>query len=471
MVTFTKSSSPYKRIVPASAALAVPEEVKLFKFQEELIRKMLDKYHNGSKGVLNACDQGLGKTLMTIVLANTAKEPRIVIVCKAGLRANWENEIRKFDRALTPIIRTIYGSKDAYNRGTFRWMITSYSLLNSSAVRKAIGKFKPTFSVFDESQELSGMRTERTERCRQLSAYTRNSMFVSGTPIRTGIMDIFPTLNMINKDLFPDYHQFANLYAQERVNPFTKVVEYYGGKNLSELSKIMHEHLFVRMTKQEALPELPPKTFQEIELDCENVAPPFSPQEIRRIMSAIDRGEDIAQFTKKPKVAKLRQELGIAKLKAGKYFIKDLLDDGIPIIVAAYHHSVLNGLSLGFKDYNPLLLTGKTPARQRQILVDQFNSGQSNLFALQIEAGGAGLNLQKRCSTVVVLEPPFSPADLNQLVDRTHRIGQKNAVNVYMMLARNSYDQTIMRIILRKLTIINKAIKSTEENDTNSKCS
>lgn len=462
MSIFTKNPSPYKRLDPERVELILPEEMSLYPFQEPLTRSMLRHYHNGSKGVYNACDQGLGKTIMSVVLANTARENRILIVCPAGLRGNWNNEIRLFDIKHS-VIRTVYASKDVRKQGTYKWMVTSYALLNSREVRSAIAKFKPTFVVFDEAQALAGNSTQRTNRARELYNFTRNVMFVSGTPIRTGAKDIFPVCNMIMPRKFPSYQGFLDEFSLQKTVPWGDGVEYYGGKNLDALGKILKDNFFVRMSKAQALPDLPPKTFQDVELDCGSFDDTLSKQQVKRVLDAVDGGEDPEVFLQKKHVMVRRREIGLAKLKAGRHFIKDLLDSDTPLIIGCYFRDTIAVAEAGFKKYNPIVLTGSTPGNKRQTLVDQFNRGESNLFIMQVEAGGVGLNLQARCSTMILLEAPYSPADINQFVDRTHRIGQKNSVNVYVFVARGSYDQQVMKIVIKKLKMINKLIAPTED--------
>jgi SNF2 family DNA or RNA helicase len=95
-------------------------------------------------------------------------------------------------------------------------------------------------------------------------------------------------------------------------------------------------------------------------------------------------------------------------------------------------------------------LTGETPQRERQTLVDAFNAPSSNdfLFIVSTGAGGVGLNLTA-ANKVVILDPSYSPASDLQAMDRAFRIGQKRNVDVYRLVAAGTIEE---RIYMRQIS-------------------
>jgi len=57
-------------------------------------------------------------------------------------------------------------------------------------------------------------------------------------------------------------------------------------------------------------------------------------------------------------------------------------------------------------------------------------------------------------SNVVFLELPWTPGALVQAIDRVHRIGQKDSVNVYYLFAVNTIMEKIANLIDRKQKIL-----------------
>ena len=55
------------------------------------------------------------------------------------------------------------------------------------------------------------------------------------------------------------------------------------------------------------------------------------------------------------------------------------------------------------------------------------------IFLLSTRAGGLGINLTA-ADTVVIYDSDWNPQMDLQAMDRAHRIGQKNMVNVYRLI-------------------------------------
>ena len=78
------------------------------------------------------------------------------------------------------------------------------------------------------------------------------------------------------------------------------------------------------------------------------------------------------------------------------------------------------------------LLTGETPQKKRQELVDRFQNGLSSAFVCTFGAGGVGLTLTA-ASTIVLLDRPWTPGETRQAEDRIRRIGQVKDCTSYWM--------------------------------------
>ncbi len=61
------------------------------------------------------------------------------------------------------------------------------------------------------------------------------------------------------------------------------------------------------------------------------------------------------------------------------------------------------------------------------------------VFLLSTRAGGLGINLTA-ADTVVIYDSDWNPQMDLQAMDRAHRIGQKNMVNVYRLITENTVE-------------------------------
>ena len=85
-------------------------------------------------------------------------------------------------------------------------------------------------------------------------------------------------------------------------------------------------------------------------------------------------------------------------------------------------------------------LTGHTAKEERIRMVNAFNKDDTQLFLISLKAGGTGLNLTS-ADIVIHFDPWWNLAAQNQATDRTHRIGQKNVVTVYKLIAKGTIEE------------------------------
>lgn len=102
------------------------------------------------------------------------------------------------------------------------------------------------------------------------------------------------------------------------------------------------------------------------------------------------------------------------------------------------------------KKYNGIIITGETKDSDRQHNVDLFQNNNDYKFAIgTIGAMGTGLTLTS-ASTVIFIDEPWTMAAKQQAIDRAHRIGTKENVTVYTLMAKNTIDERIHQLVEKK---------------------
>ena len=103
------------------------------------------------------------------------------------------------------------------------------------------------------------------------------------------------------------------------------------------------------------------------------------------------------------------------------------------------------------------VLQGSTKKERRAQMVEQFNRDDTSVFCISLKAGGTGLNLTA-ADVVIHFDPWWNSAVQNQATDRAHRIGQKNVVNVYRILAKGTIEEKIVELQERKLQLSDRIL-------------
>ncbi len=111
--------------------------------------------------------------------------------------------------------------------------------------------------------------------------------------------------------------------------------------------------------------------------------------------------------------------------------------------------------------YNPLLIMGDVSAEDRQKVIDLFTYDKKYKIMVSTDAGAYGLNLQS-ASYIFMYDTPWSIAKLMQREDRAHRIGQQKPVTVYNLIAKNSIDEYVAKVLHKKQRISVDILKDDE---------
>jgi len=96
-----------------------------------------------------------------------------------------------------------------------------------------------------------------------------------------------------------------------------------------------------------------------------------------------------------------------------------------------------------------------------QLFFDNYSSIQNSVFCISLKAGGTGLNLTG-ADIVIHYDPWWNVAVENQATDRAHRIGQKNVVTVYKLIAKGTIEEKIIKLQQMKKELAEEILSGDE---------
>ena len=159
----------------------------------------------------------------------------------------------------------------------------------------------------------------------------------------------------------------------------------------------------------------------------------------------------------KLQLEKLKQIAIQGKMEQAIKWIWNFLDSGEKLVIFATHKFVIDRIMQEYKG-KAVKVDGSVPTNKRQEIVRQFQEHRgTKLFVGNIQAAGVGLTLTAS-SNVLFLEFPWTPGELDQAIDRVHRIGQQYNVTGHCLVARNTVDDKIIDLLDKKRQVLSSVL-------------
>ena len=465
----------------------------------------LSENHFG--GVL-ADDMGLGKTLQALAwllwLSDTRSRERervdrpfrALIICPKSVVVNWQLETARFAPSLTTTAFTSTLVKPAAKSGpqlstlNSQLLVANYTQLRLQAEAFASESWDAV--ILDEGQNIKNPASATAQAARALR--TTHRLVLTGTPVENRLLDLWSLFAFAQPGLLGGQTAFKRLY-NDKTDP--------AGARTRLAQRV--KHFLLRRTKSQVARDLPARIEEELVVELEGPQRALYDAELKRTRALLlgvksNRDFDTQRFNILQSLLRLRQiccdprligsgeppkfpasakspgrksatrsaarsasasppssqnslPLPSAKLEALLDTLEPLISEGHKVLIFSQFVTMLEliRVELTARGITHLLLTGQTD--NRQALVDKFQSDPAiPVFLLSLKAAGSGLNLTA-ASYVVLFDPWWNPAVEAQAIDRTHRIGQKNQVIAYRLIARNTVEEKIRALQKEKAAL------------------
>lgn len=448
-------------------------KARLFPYQTEGVAFL------ASRGrALLADDMGLGKTLQAICaaswLVDNAGVRKVLVVCPASLKHQWAREIEKFTAYSVQIIQGKVENRFVQYRADALFFIINYELAGRdlSVISETL---KPDLVILDEAQRIKNWRTKLASTVKLIPS--RYVFVLSGTPLENRLEDLYSLLQVVDaRVLGPLWRCLLEFHVTDERG---KVIGY---RNLSELRRRIAS-VMLRRNRSLVSDQLPDRT--EVVLDIPLSAMqkelhdsamsaagklaqiakrrPLTPGEQNRMMSALQQARmacDAAGLVDKvtqgsPKLdelARLLEELCLQSNRKAVIFSQWAL-------MTALVEALVRSMGLGC-----VRLHGGIPSHKRGELMDKFQQDDAVQIFISTDAGGVGLNLQS-ATVLINLDMPWNPAVLDQRIARIHRLGQKQNVQIFLLLAEDSYEQQVAKLVKGKRELFDNVISPEASED------
>jgi len=409
-----------------------------------------------AKKALLADEMGLGKSLQSIKVIVDAKLNRNLILCPSTLKLNWLNEFEKhFGIKAVVISGTKKKRTKQWSNKKIRYVIANYDLLRLDW--EVIPKEWDSI-IADEVVYLKHSTSARTKLAKKLQSPIR--LALSGLPLENNLMEFQSIMEWVRPEIVPSAYRFKHRYG----------VWNYGGKligykNLDELHMLTSPFI-LRRTKDQVLPELPPKIHTDFPLEMTTaVSKAYDTIKNDFIKWLKGDGKEASNVSVLEQTIRLRQfvefpeSVGFTSVPNLKLeWVKDTYQNIPKIVIFTYFKESVRLLQEVFDAQ--FILTGDTPVEERFDLIERFNAEPTGML-IMTDAGRFGLNVTG-CSTVINYGNYYNPATMAQREDRLHRLGQTDTVHVLNPYLVGTVDEGIRNIFLKRANDIEDFIEGSE---------
>jgi SWI/SNF-related matrix-associated actin-dependent regulator 1 of chromatin subfamily A len=418
----------------------------LLSHQIEAVQKLVE-----NKKYILADDMGLGKTTSTIVAALESGAKKILIICPASLKINWQREIENYTT------RSIYISEGKNFSQEHDFVIINYDIIkNFHNVKKKSDSqiLGANFDlvVVDEAHYIKNGQAQRTKLINDLVKNVDRLWLLTGTPMTSRPMDYFNLLSLIDSPVAKNWMAYAIRYCSGyQFNAGgRKIWNVTGASNLEEL-RDRTSGLTLRRLKQDVL-DLPDKIITPVYLrlkskQYEDVMGDYynwyekNPDESKSLT---------VQFTK---LTQVRQVIAEEKVIQTIELAENIIEQGKKVIIFCNFTNSLDRIIQHFGK-TAVRLDGSMSKPERQNSVDKFQEDDKvKVFVGNIKAAGVGITLTA-AEAVIMNDLSFLPSDHSQAEDRAYRYGQKNNVLVYYPIFENTIEGIIYDILNKKKQVI-----------------
>ena len=404
------------------------ERAGLRDYQVPGVRHLLSR-----TSALLADDMGLGKSRQAVVASRLAAgSRRVLVVCPASLRINWEREIR----AVYPDARVgMVGEDRLATLHGCDWVVANYERLGG-LVRETALSFEVV--TIDEAHFLKEVDAGRTRNAFVLAARIPRCFLLTGTPLLSREVELHTLLRMSG-------HALGRL----ELKAFRKQ---YAGSTESRTALAEQLRDWMLRRRKDVLTELGAK-HRQVRF--------VSPAEGR---DAYDQVMADMSLMVMPKIVKLRQTLEAMKLD---FIIETIqgLGEGDKVIVFAEYMVSVTSIREACEDagIGVVSLVGSDPGAKRQKAIDAFQRDPAvRVFIGTTSAAGVGITLTA-ANYVLFASLPWTPALMRQAEDRAYRLGQKRDVYVIVPLVPKTIDEQIHQLLASKTELeqdVVEAVKS-----------
>jgi len=468
------------------AAIATPKDLDLMTHQARLVAAV----SAGHRTFLLADEPGLGKTAQALLAAQVAGAYPLLAVVPNVVKTNWAREAELWTPNRT--VTVIHGDGQTVD-GFADIMVVNYEVLDRHV--DWIGEHGFRSMVVDEAHYIKNKKSQRSQHVIEVSERVRRRvarpllMALTGTPLINDIEDfraIWQFLGWIDARKPGD----VLMAALERTGLTPADHAFYPAARTAVVDLGI-----VRRRKIDVAADIPARRIADLPVELEGAAGrsvreaerQLAKRLVARYQAALERrragavtegiDHELVRRVAEREVAEgadsstgdnvfaMVRKIGQAKAELAADYAAQLARSAGKVVFFAKHIDVMDAAeeALGKRDIRCTSIRGDQTSKARQEAMDSFvNDPDVAVIICSLTAAGVGINLQV-ASNVVLAELSWTNAEQTQAIDRVHRIGQREPVTAWRIIAAQTIDAKIAELIDAKAGLAARALDGSSQ--------
>ena len=367
-------------------------------------------------------DMGLGKTVQALAAMchyAASGKTRFLVVAPNNVLINWQREVAKHT-----LLESVMLHGEQRDDAVHLWRaeggvgLTTFGTVGRLDIRPS----DIDMLVVDEAHFVKNPDAARSQVIRRLAEGTPYVALLTGTALENRLRELYHLVEVANFSLRNVAAQLAD--HEWSLDP--------------DDAKLILAPVYLRRRQADVLHELPKIT--EIEecvlLEKADLAAYEEATDLMTERFLATRGAGPESSPKYERLAEL---------------VDAYRDEGRKMVIFSFFRTVLTDVQ-DIIGYCPII-NGSVKAAERQEIIDTFTNQRGfAALALQVDAGGIGINLQA-AEVVVLMEPQLKPSTEAQAIARVQRMGQAKPVTVHRLVALNTVEAKIQIWLKQKREI------------------
>lgn len=409
---------------------------------------------------IDGSDCGIGKTYMACAVARELGY-NVLVVCPKAVIKSWQKVVINHFRMKDKLIGVINYEK--LRTGRSDSPIASFVLKRHSKREVFTWKIpKKTLIIWDEAQKLKNWSTQNSKRCVDAIKAGYPMLFCSAT-VATNPLEL-RAVGLALKIFKPGNTAYWNWARSHGVYKGNWGMEFNNDPlSLKRLHHTLFEQSGVRL-RRDTIPNFPkceiiPEVYNMDEQDVDKINGYFDEMErelemvAQRVVADKERADKKKQQLQEILIQlRARQKIELVKVPLIVEMVEEALEEGFSVAVFVNYVETMTAISERLN--TKCIFDGQTPDKIRDKNVDNFQNDKERVILINIQSGGAGLNLHDlngKFPRMSIISPSYSPVFMRQALGRIWREDAKTKAIQKIICVANTVEENVCRNVQRKL--------------------